>query len=254
MSLPIRIIPCLDVKDGRVVKGVNFKDLKDAGDVVEHAKYYFENGADELTFLDIDATLENRSTMYDLVTRTAEQVFIPLTVGGGVRKVEDVAQLLRAGADKVSVSSAATADPNLLSEISQRFGNQVLVLSLDLKRNPVAPGRWVVTTHGGRNLTDLDAVEWISKTQSLGVGEFLVNSIDADGTKSGFDVDLLLEIRHVTDLPIIASGGAGSVGDFSAAATAGADAILAASIFHNREITISETKEELQVKGFQVRL
>ncbi|MFM2384682.1 MAG: hypothetical protein RL166_556, partial [Actinomycetota bacterium] len=209
MSLTIRVIPCLDVADGRVVKGINFENLRDAGDPIELADHYYKGGADELTFLDVNATIENRSTMYELVTKTAEQIFIPLTVGGGVRSISEVGNLLSAGADKVSVSSAAIARPELLSEISNKYGNQILVLSLDLKRRASSNREWVVTTHGGRQVTDIDALEWIAKCSELGVGELLVNSIDADGTQEGFDLDLIHAIRGVSSLPLIASGGAG---------------------------------------------
>jgi cyclase len=253
MSLTVRVIPCLDVADGRVVKGVNFENLRDAGDPVELAKFYYESGADELTFLDVMATVDDRSTMYNLVTKTAEQVFIPLTVGGGVRSVSDVGNLLAAGADKVSVSSAAISNPNLLSEISERYGNQVLVLSLDLKLRPNSNHDWLVTSHGGRTVTDIDAIEWIAKAESLGVGELLVNSIDADGTKNGFDLPLIKAVRQASKLPLIASGGAGKSEHFPAAASAGADALLAASIFHNRSVTIAETKDCLREAGFAVR-
>jgi cyclase len=253
MSLTVRVIPCLDVNNGRVVKGVNFENLRDAGDPIELSNYYYETGADELTFLDVGATVENRSTMYELVTKTAEQIFIPLTVGGGIRSVGDVGALLKAGADKVSVSSAAIANPGLLHDISERYGNQVLVLSLDLKRNPSDPGRWIVTTHGGREETDIDALDWIAKCADLGVGELLVNSIDADGTRAGFDLPLISAVRSISDLPLIASGGAGSAADFPPAAAAGADAILAASIFHNRAVTIAEAKASLVDAGFEVR-
>ena len=253
MSLTVRIIPCLDVAEGRVVKGVNFENLVDSGDPADLSKYYYETGADEITFLDVMATLENRRTMFDLVTRTAEQVFVPLTVGGGVREVKDVANLLLAGADKVSVSSAAISNPKLLADISDRFGNQVLVLSLDLKLRTGAKDSWVVTTHGGRVTTDLDALEWVAEAERLGVGELLVNSIDADGTKAGFDLPLIRAIRASTNLPVIASGGAGKGSDFLEAARAGADALLAASIFHNRSVTIAETKNHLREAGFSVR-
>jgi cyclase len=235
------------------VKGVNFLNLRDAGDPIELATRYYEDGADELTFLDVKATVENRSTMFDLVTATAEQVFIPLTVGGGIRDTEDVARLLGAGADKVSVGSAAISTPSLISDISERFGNQVLVISLDLKRSSKASSGFVVTTHGGRNQTDLDAVDWISTCQELGAGELLVNSIDSDGTRSGFDIELLELVRSISRVPIIASGGAGKASDFVGAAAAGADAILAASIFHEGSATIADAKRELQLAGFEVR-
>lgn len=253
MSLTVRIIPCLDVAEGRVVKGVNFENLVDSGDPIDLSRYYYEMGADEITFLDVMASVENRRTMFDLVTRTAEQVFVPLTVGGGVREVKDVANLLSAGADKVSVSSAAIRNPKILADISDRFGNQVLVLSLDLKLRAGTKDSWVVTTHGGRVTTDLDALEWVQEAERLGVGELLVNSIDADGTKSGFDLPLIRAIRASTNLPAIASGGAGKASDFPEAARAGADALLAASIFHNRSVTITETKNHLREAGFSVR-
>lgn len=253
MSLTVRVIPCLDVAEGRVVKGVNFENLRDAGDPIELANYYYESGADELTFLDVKATVDNRSTMYELVSKTAEQIFIPLTVGGGVRSVSDVGNLLAAGADKVSVSSAAIARPELLSEIADRYGNQVLVLSLDLKLRTRKTDEWVVTSHGGREVTDIDAIDWIAKCADLGVGELLVNSIDTDGTKSGFDLALIQAVREVSKLPLIASGGAGSAADFAPAAMAGADAVLAASIFHNRTVTITEAKSALAKGGFSVR-
>ena len=254
MSLPIRVIPCLDVADGRVVKGVNFLNLRDAGDPIELAARYYQDGADELTFLDVHATVENRSTMYDLVRQTAEQVFIPLTVGGGIREIEDVARLLSSGADKISVGSAGITNPQLLSEIAQRFGSQVLVISLDLKRSPKTSSGFVVTTHGGRNETELDALEWIARVQELGAGELLVNSIDADGTRAGFDAEMLRAVREISKVPVIASGGAGKAADFPVAARAGADAILAASIFHEGSVTIGEAKQALADSGYEVRL
>lgn len=253
MSLTIRVIPCLDVADGRVVKGVNFENLRDAGDPVELADYYYQGGADELTFLDVKATVDNRSTMYDLVTKTAEQVFIPLTVGGGIRSVQDVGNLLKAGADKISVSSAAIGNPDLLNEIADKYGNQVLVLSLDLKGSDLSESGWIVTSHGGRTETEIDALEWIRNCEARGVGELLVNSIDADGTQNGFDLPLISAIREISKLPLIASGGAGNASHFPPAASAGADAILAASIFHNRSTTILEAKNELRREGFLVR-
>ncbi|MEN9749488.1 MAG: hypothetical protein RL149_566, partial [Actinomycetota bacterium] len=237
MGLAVRVIPCLDVADGRVVKGVNFANLRDAGDPIELAARYYADAADELTFLDVNATVDNRATMYDLVTSTAEQLFIPLTVGGGIREVEDVAKLLGAGADKVSVGSAGIANPALLSGIASRFGNQVLVISLDLKRSSKAKSGFLVTTHGGRNETDIDAIDWIIRCQELGAGELLVNSIDADGTRSGFDIEMLEAVRSISHVPVIASGGAGKASDFVGAAAAGADAILAASIFHEGSVT-----------------
>ncbi len=254
MSLPIRVIPCLDVADGRVVKGVNFLNLRDAGDPIELAARYYQDGADELTFLDVHATVENRSTMYDLVRQTAEQVFIPLTVGGGIREIDDVARLLSSGADKISVGSAGITNPQLLSEIAQRFGSQVLVISLDLKRSPKTSSGFVVTTHGGRNETELDALEWIARVQELGAGELLVNSIDADGTRAGFDAEMLRAVREISKVPVIASGGAGKAADFPVAARAGADAILAASIFHEGSVTIGEAKQALADSGYEVRL
>jgi cyclase len=251
MSLSIRIIPCLDVADGRVVKGVNFENLRDAGDPIELSAYYYESGADELTFLDVNATNENRSTMYDLVRRTAEQVFIPLTVGGGVRSVDDVDRLLQSGADKVSIASAALNDPSVIEAIANRFGSQVLVLSLDAKRD--SNGAFVATKNGGRVVTDIDALSWVKRAIDLGVGEVLLNSIDADGTQVGFDIEMLERVRAVSSVPLIASGGAGKAQDFVAAAQAGADAILAASIFHNRSVTIQEVKKDLAQAGFEVR-
>lgn len=253
MSITIRVIPCLDVADGRVVKGVNFENLRDAGDPTELAEHYYLSGADEITFLDVRATVDNRSTMYELVTKTAEQVFIPLTVGGGVKSVSDVGRLLSAGADKVSVSSAAIARPQLLSEISDKYGNQVLVLSLDLKRRVDSAGSWIVTTHGGRTTTEIDAIEWVAECANLGVGELLVNSIDSDGTQNGYDIELIRAIRSATTLPLIASGGAGSAEHFPPAVAAGADAVLAASIFHNRSVSIADVKEVLNQEGFEVR-
>ncbi len=252
MSLSVRVIPCLDVADGRVVKGVNFENLRDAGDPIELSAYYYSSGADELTFLDVNATHENRSTMFELVKRTAEQVFIPLTVGGGIRSVEDVALLLQSGADKVSIASAAIATPELISQIADRFGSQVLVLSLDAKRGESKSG-FIATTRGGRVDTSLDAIDWIKTAIDLGVGEILLNSIDADGTKQGFDIEMIEAARVASTVPLIASGGAGSADDFVAAARAGADAILAASIFHNRSVTIEEVKIELKKAGFETR-
>ena len=253
MSLSIRVIPCLDVADGRVVKGVNFLNLHDAGDPIELAARYYADGADELTFLDVHATVDNRSTMYDLVTRTAEQIFIPLTVGGGIRQVDDVARLLGAGADKISVGSAGISTPELLSAIAERFGNQVLVISLDLKRSPRAESGFIVTTHGGRIETDLDALAWIRRVQELGAGELLVNSIDADGTRNGFDAEMLAAVRAIANVPVIASGGAGKAEDFPEAAAAGADAILAASIFHEGSVSIGDAKGALKAAGYEVR-
>ncbi len=253
MSLSVRVIPCLDVADGRVVKGVNFQNLRDAGDPVALARRYYEQGADELTFLDVTATVDNRATTYDVVRATAEQVFIPLTVGGGVRSTEDVARLLGSGADKVGVNSAAIARPGLVAEIADRFGAQVLVLSLDVKRSPATPSGFVVTTHGGRTETTLDALEWAARAIELGAGELLVNSIDADGTKAGFDLELIELVRAVSSVPVIASGGAGAVTDFVPAIAAGADAVLAASVFHSGEMTVGDVKRELAQAGMEVR-
>jgi imidazole glycerol-phosphate synthase subunit HisF len=253
MSLAVRIIPCLDVADGRVVKGVNFLNLQDQGDPVELARYYYEQGADEITFLDVKATVENRSTMFDVVARTADAVFIPLTVGGGIRSVEDVAQLLAHGADKVGVNSAAIQRPELIDEISARYGAQVLVLSLDITRSESTSSGFVITTHGGREVTSIDALDWANEAIERGAGELLVNSIDADGTKDGFDIELISAIREVSSVPVIASGGAGSAQDFAPAIRAGADAALAASIFHTKAVTIGEVKSALASEGFEVR-
>ncbi|GAA4155260.1 imidazole glycerol phosphate synthase subunit HisF [Gryllotalpicola daejeonensis] len=253
MSVAVRVIPCLDVADGRVVKGVNFLNLADAGDPVELAKRYYEQGADEVTFLDVTATVEGRATTYDMVRRTAEQVFVPLTVGGGVRAADDVAKLLAHGADKVGVNSAAIARPALIGEIADRFGAQVLVLSLDVKRSPRTPSGFVVTTHGGRTETDLDALAWAKEAIERGAGELLVNSIDADGTKAGYDLELTHAMRELSKVPVIASGGAGKLADFVPAIQAGADAVLAASVFHYGELTIGDVKGELRAAGLEVR-
>jgi cyclase len=250
VSVSVRVIPCLDVDAGRVVKGVNFVDLVDAGDPVEMARAYDAEGADELVFLDITASSGSRETTYDVVRRTAEQVFIPLTVGGGVRTVEDVDRLLRAGADKVGVNTAALARPELLSEIASRFGSQVLVLSVDARR---AAGGFEVTTHGGRQGTGTDAVAWARRGQELGVGEILLNSMDADGTRRGYDLELLTQVRRVVSVPVIASGGAGDLGDFAPAVDAGADAVLAASVFHFGQLRIGQVKDELRRSGHAVR-
>ncbi len=253
MSLAVRVIPCLDVADGRVVKGVNFLNLRDAGDPIELATRYYNDSADELTFLDVKATVDNRETMYDLVTATAEKLFIPLTVGGGIRAVDDVAKLLAAGADKVSIGSAGISNPELLSQVADRFGNQVLVISLDIKRSKQTESGFTVTTHGGANETGLDAFEWIERVQQLGAGELLVNSIDADGTRNGFDVELIELVRSASKVPVIASGGAGNASDFAQAAKAGADAILAASIFHEGSVSIQDAKQALRRQGYEVR-
>lgn len=251
--MPIRIIPCLDVASGRVVKGVNFKNLQDSGDPVELAQRYFSDGADELTFLDVSATIEQRDTTFDIVTACAETLFIPLTVGGGVREVADVAKLLACGADRHFVGAAGVANPQLLSAISNEFGDQVLVISLDICRGN-SPSGFVVTTHGGRELTDLDAIEWIREVQDRGAGELLVNSIDADGTRDGFDLQMLEAIRNVSVVPMIASGGAGNIEHFVEVAKTGVDAVLAASVFHNGELTISDVKFALQNAGNLVRI
>jgi cyclase len=253
MSLSVRVIPCLDVAAGRVVKGVNFLDLQDAGDPVELASRYYAQGADEVTFLDVTATVEDRATMYDTVRATAEQVFIPLTVGGGVRSADDVARLLAHGADKVGVNSAALARPELVGEIADRFGAQVLVLSLDVKRSDATPSGFEVTTHGGRTATGRDAVAWAREVVERGAGELLVNSIDADGTKQGFDLELVAAIRAVSTVPVIASGGAGALAHFAPAVHAGADAVLAASVFHRGELTVGQVKDALRADGVEVR-
>jgi len=253
MTVAVRVIPCLDVTEGRVVKGVNFENLRDMGDPVDLARLYYEQGADEITFLDVTATVDARATMYATVTATAEQVFIPLTVGGGVRSPEDVARLLASGADKVGVNSAAIARPSLIGEIADRFGAQVLVLSLDVKRSPRTPSGFVVTTHGGRTETDVDALDWAREAIERGAGELLVNSIDADGTKQGFDLELVALVRELSSVPVIASGGAGAVGDFAPAIAAGADAVLAASVFHGGELTVGDVKDALRAEGVAVR-
>ncbi|MCX5133734.1 imidazole glycerol phosphate synthase subunit HisF [Streptomyces sp. NBC_00340] len=251
MSLAVRVIPCLDVDKGRVVKGVNFQNLRDAGDPVEMAKVYDAEGADELTFLDITASSGNRETTYDVVRRTAEQVFIPLTVGGGVRTAEDVDKLLRAGADKVGVNTAAIARPDLIREIAERFGRQVLVLSVDARRTE--SGSFEVTTHGGRQGTGIDAVEWAHRAAELGAGEILLNSMDADGTKDGYDIEMIEAVRKHVTVPLIASGGAGRLDHFPPAVGAGADAVLAASVFHFGDLRIGEVKETLREAGHPVR-
>jgi cyclase len=256
-GLAVRVIPCLDVDDGRVVKGVNFANLRDAGDPVELAAAYDAEGADELTFLDVTASSSGRATMLEVVRRTAEQVFIPLTVGGGVRTVADVDVLLRAGADKVSVNTAAIARPDLLAELATQFGSQCIVLSVDARTvpagSPATPSGWEVTTHGGRRGTGIDAVEWAARGAELGVGEILLNSMDADGTKAGFDLRMLRAVRAAVTVPVIASGGAGAVDHFAPAVEAGADAVLAASVFHFGELTIGQVKGAMAAEGITVR-
>jgi len=252
MTLSVRIIPCLDVTNGRVVKGVNFTNLVDAGDPVEMAALYGAEGADELTFLDISATVDGQETTLDVVRRTAEQVFIPLTVGGGIRNVSDVDRLLRAGADKVSINTAAIARPELIAEIADRFGSQVLVLSVDARRARTESG-FEVTTHGGREGTDIDAIAWIEKACTLGVGEILLNSMDADGTRAGYDIGMITAMRSVSKVPLIASGGAGTLADFAAALDAGADALLAASVFHFGIHRIGDVKSYLGSHNYPVR-
>jgi len=252
MSLSVRIIPCLDVTDGRVVKGVNFTDLVDAGDPVEMAALYGLEGADELTFLDISASVAGRETTLDVVRKTAEQVFIPLTVGGGIRSVDDVNRLLRAGADKVSINTAALARAELIAEIADRFGSQVLVLSVDARRARTDSG-FEVTTHGGRESAGVDALAWVEKACALGVGEILLNSMDADGTRAGYDIGMITAVRSVSRVPLIASGGAGSLEDFAAALDAGADALLAASVFHFGVHRIADVKKYLSSHNYSVR-
>jgi cyclase len=249
--LALRVIPCLDVKDGRVVKGVNFVALRDAGDPVEQARTYDREGADEITFLDIGATHENRDTIYDVVSRTAEQVFIPLTVGGGVRSVEDVRKLLLAGADKASINSAAVSNPELVRRAAEAFGSQAIVVAIDART--VAPGKWEVFTHGGRKGTGIDALDWARQVASLGAGELLVTSMDRDGTKSGFDLDLLRALRRVVRLPLVASGGVGTAQHFVEGARAGATGLLAASVFHYGEMRIADAKAALAAAGLPVR-
>lgn len=256
MAVTVRIIPCLDVDAGRVVKGVNFADLRDAGDPVELARRYDAEGADEITFLDVSASSGDRETTYDVVRRTAGEVFVPLTVGGGVRSVQDVDRLLRAGADKVGVNTAAIARPALISEIAERFGSQVLVLSVDARRvvdGPPTTSGYEVTTHGGRRGTGIDAVEWAAQAVDLGAGEVLLNSMDADGTTAGFDLEMLAAVRPRVAVPLVASGGAGTPDHFLEAARAGADALLAASVFHFGVLTVGQVKERLREGGVLVR-
>lgn len=253
MTLAVRVIPCLDVAAGRVVKGVKFQGLRDAGDPIELSRRYVEQGADEITFLDVKATVDNRNTMYDVVRQTAEQVFIPLTVGGGVRTVDDVARLLAHGADKIGVNSAAIARPELIDDIARHFGAQVCVVSLDVTRDPTQPSGFVVTTHGGRDRTDRDALAWAREAIERGAGELLVNSIDADGTKQGFDLELTSAVCDFSTVPVVASGGAGALEHFAPPLRAGADAVLAASVFHNGELTVGEVKGALRDEGMIVR-
>ena len=250
----IRVIPCLDVDAGRVVKGVNFANLRDAGDPVELAGRYDAEGADEITFLDVSASSADRETTYDVVHRTATEVFVPLTVGGGVRTADDVDRLLRAGADKVGVNTAAIARPELIEEIAERFGSQVLVLSVDARRvTNATPSGYEVTTHGGRRGTGIDAVGWARRAVELGVGEILLNSMDADGTTAGFDLEMIADVRGEVSVPLIASGGAGTPEHFVAAVRAGADAVLAASVFHFGVLTVGQVKEHMRSAGLEVR-
>ncbi len=253
MPLAVRVIPCLDVDAGRVVKGVNFRNLRDAGDPVELAAQYSASGADELIFLDITASSGERDTMYDVVSRTAAEVFIPLTVGGGVRSIADFERLLRAGADKVGVNTAAVARPALISEAAKRFGSQCVVVSVDARRAPTTTSGFEVTTHGGRRGTGIDALTWLRQAAELGAGEVLLNSMDADGTENGFDEEMIAAARELVAVPIIASGGAGAATDFPVAVAAGADAVLAASVFHFGEVSIDEVKRELSNAGYPVR-
>jgi len=254
MALSIRIIPCLDVKDGRVVKGVQFKGLLDIGDPVELAKKYFEDGADEITFLDVSASLEGRKAMLDVIKRTAASIFIPLTVGGGISKLEDVASYLEAGADKVSIGSSSVSNPSLINEVADKYGDQIVVVSMDIVENQVSPSGYLLTTHGGTRQTEIDAIAWIEENQDRGIGELLINSVDADGTKAGFNTKLIEAVRSVSSLPLVASGGAGTASDFLPAVLAGANAVLAASVFHSGAISIAEVKAALHNQGVKVRL
>ncbi len=253
MSVAVRVIPCLDVDAGRVVKGVNFVDLRDAGDPVELAAAYGRAGADELIFLDITASSSDRATTFDIVRRTAEQVFIPLTVGGGVRTTDDVDMLLRSGADKVGINTAGLTNPQLITDASRRFGDQCIVLSVDVRRSVTSPSGFEATTHGGRQSSGRDALEWIIEAAERGAGEVLLNSMDADGTKDGYDLELIKAVRSAISIPVIASGGAGRLTDFVPAIEAGADAVLAASVFHFGELSISEVKDEIRSHGYPVR-
>ena len=248
----VRIIPCLDVKNGRVVKGINFVDLVDAGDPVEQAKHYSDNGADEICFLDISASLENRDTMVNVVKKTANEVFIPLTVGGGISSIENIQSLLKAGADKVSINSAAINNPNIIKQSSEYFGNQCIVVAVDAKR---IDNDWYVFSHGGTKNTGMFALDWINRVQELGAGEILLTSMDKDGTKSGFDINLLSEVSKFVTVPVIASGGVGKLEHFYEGVTKGeANALLAASVFHFNEISIKEVKEYLLSKNIEIRL
>ena len=250
--LKVRIIPCLDVKNGRVVKGINFLDLTDAGDPVEQAKHYSNNGADEICFLDISASLENRNTMINVVKKTANEVFIPLTVGGGISSIKNISALLKAGADKISINTAAIRDPNLIKQSSEHFGNQCIVVAIDVKKTE---NGWDVYSHGGTTKTELNALEWIKRVQDLGAGEILLTSMDKDGTKSGFDLDLLSKVSEFLEIPVIASGGVGKLEHFYQGIKKGhANAVLAASVFHFNEISIKEVKEYLIEKKIEVRL
>lgn len=254
MGVAIRVIPCLDVSHGRVVKGVNFENLRDAGDPVELAAKYGEMGGDEITLLDVSASVEDRGTLLDVVRNTAEEVFVPLTVGGGVRSVDDVRTLLEAGADKVGINTAALARPELLEEVAGQFGNQVITLSVDARREEGMPSGFGVTTHGGTKSAGVDAIEWAVRAAELGAGEILLNSMDADGTTDGFDIELIEKARSAVSVTIIASGGAGTAQHFVEAAKAGADAVLAASVFHFGTLTVAEVKQALANAGFEVRL
>ena len=254
MTLSLRVIPCLDVKDGRVVKGTKFRNLKDIGDPIALAREYYGAGADEITFLDVSASLESRRAILDVISKTAESIFIPLTVGGGVKTLDDVEHYLAAGADKVSIGSASVSNPDLLDEIAHKYGNQILVVSLDIIEDSTLGSGYALTTMGGTKLTGIDAIKWIQENEDRGIGELLINSVDSDGTKSGFNIQLLQAIKSITHLPLIASGGAGSAEDFVTAANAGANAVLAASIFHNGEVSIAEVKTTLRANGVKVRL